>query len=135
MVWLWPFSQTRLGPRPSGCGEQAQGEGNHPPLSAELKAETQGQAQRRSAQAQRGRLRETPCTRGERSSLAALAVAVAVASGVNRRRKRRGHRPAPSGSVLYLLFRRRRNRMKTGFHCCRAALKSRIVSRGPFCCT
>src|SRR5271169_6421967 len=27
-----------------------------------------GQAQRRSAQAQRGRLRETPCTRGERSS-------------------------------------------------------------------
>jgi hypothetical protein len=55
-------------------------------LSAELKAETQGQAQRRSAQAQRGRLRETPCTRGERSSLAALAVAVAAASCVNRRR-------------------------------------------------
>jgi hypothetical protein len=45
-------------------------------LLAELKAETQGQAQRRSAQAQRGRLRETPCTRGERSSLAALAVAL-----------------------------------------------------------
>jgi len=47
-------------------------------------AETQGQAQRRSAQAPRGRLRETPCTAGSRSSLAALAVAVAVAAGLLR---------------------------------------------------
>src|SRR5271155_2798893 len=74
--------------------------GVSPTLVGELKAETQGQAQPRSAQAQRGRLREPPCTRGERSSLAALAVAVAVASGVDRRRKRRGRRPAPSGGVL-----------------------------------
>jgi hypothetical protein len=65
-----------------------------------VKAEAQGQAQRRSAQAQRGRLRETPCTRGERSSLAALAVAVAVASGVNDGVNVEAGGPPPSGSIL-----------------------------------